>query len=64
MLLFLLKRLGVMLLTALCLTAIVFSLVNLKPNLVKLAKEQGSSQDVRRAGRGLARPERPQAAMG
>jgi peptide/nickel transport system permease protein len=44
MLIFLLKRLGVMLLTALCLTAIVFSLVNLKPNLVKLAKEQNSSR--------------------
>jgi len=44
LLLFLLKRLGVMLLTALCLTAIVFSLVNLKPNLVKLAKEQNSSR--------------------
>jgi len=41
---FLLKRLGVMILTALCLTAIVFSLVNLKPNLVKLAKEQNSSR--------------------
>jgi len=41
---FLLKRLGVMILTALCLTALVFSLVNLKPNLVKLAKEQNSSR--------------------
>ena len=38
------KRLGVMLLTALCLTLIVFSLVNLKPNLVKLAKEQTGSR--------------------
>ena len=38
MLAFLLKRLGVMVLTALCLTLIVFALVNLKPNLVKLAK--------------------------
>ena len=44
MALFFLKRLGVMILTALCLTAIVFSLVNLKPNLVKLAKEQNSSR--------------------
>ena len=44
MLVFLLKRLGVMLLTGLCLTAIVFGLVNLKPNLVKLAKEQGNSR--------------------
>ena len=42
MLIFLMKRLGVMVLTALCVTAIVFSLVNLKPNLVKLAKEQAS----------------------
>ena len=44
MVVFLLKRLGVMILTALCLTLIVFSLVNLKPNLVKLAKEQNSSR--------------------
>ncbi len=33
-----------MALTALCLTLIVFSLVNLKPNLVKLAKEQSGSR--------------------
>lgn len=44
MLVFFLKRLGVMALTALCLTLIVFSLVNLKPNLVKLAKEQSGSR--------------------
>ena len=44
MLVFLAKRIGVMLLTALCLTLIVFSLVNLKPNLVKLAKEQTGSR--------------------
>ena len=44
MLTFLLKRLGVMVLTALCLTLIVFALVNLKPNLVKLAKEQTGSR--------------------
>ena len=44
MLVFLLKRLGVMMLTALCLTLIVFALVNLKPNLVKLAKEQTGSR--------------------
>jgi peptide/nickel transport system permease protein len=44
MVLYLLKRLGVMVLTAICLTAVVFSLVNLKPNLVKLAKEQNSSR--------------------
>ena len=41
---FLLKRIGVMILTALCLTLIVFALVNLKPNLVKLAKEQTGSR--------------------
>jgi peptide/nickel transport system permease protein len=41
---FLLRRLGLMIVTALCLTAVVFALVNLKPNLVKLAKEQNSSR--------------------
>lgn len=40
--LFILKRLGVMLLTALCLTYIVFFLTNLYPNLEKLAKTQGN----------------------
>ena len=44
MIAFLARRIGVMLLTALCLTLIVFSLVNLKPNLVKLAKEQTGSR--------------------
>ncbi len=44
MLVFLGKRVGLMLVTALCLTLIVFALVNLKPNLVKLAKEQGNSR--------------------
>ncbi len=44
MLIFLVKRIGLMLLTALCLTMIVFALVNLKPNLVKLAKEQTGSR--------------------
>ena len=44
MLAFLARRVSVMLLTALCLTLIVFSLVNLKPNLVKLAKEQAGSR--------------------
>ncbi len=39
--LFLLRRLFVMILTALCLTFIVFSLTNLYPNLEKLAKTQG-----------------------
>jgi peptide/nickel transport system permease protein len=40
MLSFLGRRIGTMILTALCLTAIVFSLVNLRPNLDRLAKEQ------------------------
>ncbi|MGC9368844.1 MAG: ABC transporter permease [Paracoccaceae bacterium] len=38
--LFILKRLGVMALTALCMTFIVFFLTNLPPNLEKLAKTQ------------------------
>ncbi|NRB01836.1 MAG: ABC transporter permease [Rhodobacteraceae bacterium] len=40
--LFILRRLGVMVLTALCLTFIVFFLTNLYPNLEKLAKTQGN----------------------
>lgn len=40
--LFLIRRLGVMLLTALCLTFVVFFLTNLYPNLEKLAKTQGN----------------------
>ncbi len=40
--LFVLKRLGVMILTALCLTFVVFFLTNLDPNLEKLAKEQNN----------------------
>ena len=40
--LFILRRLGVMLLTALCLTFVVFWLTNLYPNLEKLAKTQGN----------------------
>ncbi|MCX7888124.1 MAG: ABC transporter permease [Rhodobacteraceae bacterium] len=40
MLRFLLKRIGTMLLTALCLTFIVFVLTNLSPNLEKLAKSE------------------------
>ncbi|MDP5216114.1 ABC transporter permease [Ruegeria sp. 2205SS24-7] len=40
--LFILKRVGVMLLTALCLTYLVFFLTNLYPNLEKLAKTQGN----------------------
>ncbi|TXH99075.1 MAG: ABC transporter permease [Pseudorhodobacter sp.] len=42
MLMFILRRLGVMLLTALALTFIVFSLTNLQPNLEKLAKSEAS----------------------
>lgn len=40
--LFFLRRLGIMILTALCLTYIVFFLTNLYPNLEKLAKTQGN----------------------
>jgi peptide/nickel transport system permease protein len=40
MLSFLGRRVALVILTALCLTAIVFSLVNLRPNLDRLAKEQ------------------------
>lgn len=39
---FILRRTGVMLLTALCLTFIVFFMTNLSPNLEKLAKTQGN----------------------
>tara|TARA_R110000787_G_scaffold49615_1_gene118790 strand:- start:3567 stop:4652 length:1086 start_codon:yes stop_codon:yes gene_type:complete len=39
---FILRRLGVILLTAFCLTFIVFWLTNLYPNLEKLAKTQGN----------------------
>ena len=39
---FVLRRIGVMLLTALCLTFVVFFLTNLSPNLEKLAKTQGT----------------------
>ena len=42
MALFVLRRIGVMLLTILCLTFIVFVLTNLPPNLEKLAKTQGN----------------------
>ncbi|MEM7544962.1 MAG: ABC transporter permease [Pseudomonadota bacterium] len=40
--LFLLRRFGVMVLTALCLTLVVFFMTNLYPNLEKLAKQQGN----------------------
>ena len=39
---FILRRLGVMIITAICLTFIVFFLTNLYPNLEKLAKTQGN----------------------
>ena len=42
MAIFILRRFGVMILTALCLTFIVFFLTNLYPNLEKLAKTQGN----------------------
>lgn len=41
---FILKRLGVMTLTALCLTLVVFFLTNLFPNLEKLAKNQANNR--------------------
>ena len=42
--LFILRRVGVMILTALCLTFIVFFLTNLYPNLEKLAKSEGNAR--------------------
>jgi peptide/nickel transport system permease protein len=42
--LFVLRRFGVMILTALCLTFVVFFLTNLYPNLEKLAKTQGNAR--------------------
>ena len=39
---FILQRVGIMMITALCLTLIVFFLTNLPPNLEKLAKTQGN----------------------
>jgi len=62
MALFILRRLGVMLLTILCLTFIVFWLTNLEPNLEKLAKTQGNMRmtdeqvDSWLAARGYDRP--------
>lgn len=44
MLSFLIRRVGVMLLTALCLTLIVFFLTNLEPNLEKLTKSEGNQR--------------------
>ncbi len=42
MAMFILRRLGTMILTMVCLTFVVFYLVNLEPNLEKIAKTQGS----------------------
>lgn len=42
MLMFILRRTGVMILTMVCVTFIVFFLVNLEPNLEKIAKGQGN----------------------
>jgi ABC-type dipeptide/oligopeptide/nickel transport system permease component len=44
LLMFILRRIGAMILTALCLTFIVFFLTNLDPNLEKLAKEQNNAR--------------------
>jgi len=44
MALFILRRIGVMALTALCMTFVVFLLTNLQPNLEKLAKTQAGSR--------------------
>ncbi|MBM7067722.1 ABC transporter permease [Actibacterium sp. 188UL27-1] len=44
MAIFLLRRVGMMILTALCLTFIVFFLTNLYPNLEKLAKSEGNQR--------------------
>jgi len=44
MLIFLIRRIGVMLLTALCLTFVVFFLTNLYPNLEKVAKLEGTQR--------------------
>jgi peptide/nickel transport system permease protein len=41
---FILRRFGMMILTALCLTFVVFFLTNLYPNLEKLAKTQGNAR--------------------
>ncbi|WP_342075843.1 ABC transporter permease [Yoonia sp. SS1-5] len=44
MVLFIFRRLGVMVITAICLTFVVFGLTNLGPNLEKLAKTQGNAR--------------------
>ncbi|MDQ2068025.1 ABC transporter permease, partial [Xinfangfangia sp. CPCC 101601] len=44
MLSFVMRRIGVMILTALALTFVVFYLTNLPPNLEKLAKSEASAR--------------------
>jgi peptide/nickel transport system permease protein len=44
MLTFLIKRIGLMALTSLCLTFVVFFLTNLEPNLEKLAKTEANNR--------------------
>ena len=51
MLAFVVRRLGVMLLTMFCLTLVVFFLINLEPNLKKLAISQTDSGRPRAAGK-------------
>ena len=55
---FLARRLGAMLLTMLCLTLIVFYLVNLEPNLRKLAISQTEMHASDQVAGELARQER------
>jgi hypothetical protein len=58
MLAFLLRRVLTMVLTALCLTFVVFYLTNLPPNLEKLAKSEASSRMRRCRSGKLDRPQR------
>jgi hypothetical protein len=58
MLQFILRRLGVMALTMFCLTLVVFFLVNLEPNLKKLAISQTRMRALRRSTRQLAAAQR------
>lgn len=44
MILFVLRRIGVMILTALCMTMIVFALTNLRPNLEKIARTEAGTR--------------------
>ena len=60
---FVARRLGVMLLTMLCLTLAVFYLVNLQPNLRKLAISQTEMHATDAGARELADEERLQAAI-